>query len=702
MIRWIYVSLTTALLLTGVQALVAQTMNRSELLELLALDGNRNIMKEENFGIANGYITTRVNYNDLGTISALFAPPYASSDFLLECRLFGEKPATQTYRWYPFEVERTGEINGVEVKTWVTLLKDSRSLLISFRLRNTTEKSINLPIQFALAGSLDYVQKWEFQRPSSKTKTSVNVQGNRIIGSNEHGQIILLSDLPGLNWFELGARLDTRLDLPAGKESSFHIGIEMGGANLDAAILEQVMANPEKARLAAQDEYIDRVQELFSNLPHFQADNKALENYYYRSLAVLFTNKWKVPEFTLQPYYGSGGVIGGCLGNYLWEFGLPAQLFPLIDPEASKTHIKQFLKIDITRHYLFNPMDGAAGGVWYQVNQDKIIELIYYYVLHTGDIGFLQEKVEGRTIYDHVISNALFGDDLKKPVKLVDYGDAGENHLELRRGYPYRGIMPDINGLRYLSYQRAYELSKLANKPVNELPARAETLKGLLKQQLWSKPHQWFYFESNGKKDIRMTNFMFMLVGTGIFDKEVENGLMSHFNDREFLGDYGIHSISKLDPAYDQVDIDHGGGGSYVAFPPIICQRLYNAGYPAAADDLFQRHLWWGERLPYWGDSKVANYIGYREDTPLQSDFSAISGAQTILFGLFGIKILPNGQISILPVLPSFSKMVKLESLKIRGKQLDIKVDSNGFSVTVDGKTQQGKKGHPIIISTTK
>ena len=67
-----------------------------------------------------------------------------------------------------------------------------------------------------------------------------------------------------------------------------------------------------------------------------------------------------------------------------------------------------------------------------------------------------------------------------------------------------------------------------------------------------------------------------------------ELGLLSHLNEREFLSDYGLHSISKLDPAYDQVDIDHGGGGSYVAFPALIAESLYKGGYSDPAEDILK------------------------------------------------------------------------------------------------------------------
>jgi len=191
---------------------------------------------------------------------------------------------------------------------------------------------------------------------------------------------------------------------------------------------------------------------------------------------------------------------------------------------------------------------------------------------------------------------------------------------------------------------------------------------------------------------------MYTLIGTGVFDEEVEQGLLSHLNEREFLGDYGIHSISKLDPAYDQVDIDHGGGGSYMAFPPLICQRLYNAGFAKEADDLLQRHLWWGERLPYWGDSKVANFMWYRDDTPLQSDFDSITGAQTFIFGLFGVKVGFDGSVTINPTVPSFSPAIRLEGLKIRGKNITIDANTETYYVTANGVRYDAAIGTPIIL----
>ncbi len=673
----------------------AQTIDPS----VFSLDGKDNIVAEENFGIINGKVTTRVHYRDVGGVSGLFSPPYASSDFLLEIRLFGEQVATSTYTWSPFEVIREGNLHGISVKTNTVLIEGTRTGVMALTLFNTTDKPLVVPIQFHVQGGLDRVENWEFHRPKGDRKTDVTVKGGSMVRTNDRGFVALRSDVPDLDWFGLAFRWEAKPVLPANTAQTYHIGFEIGGSDKTPGHrLDSVFADIRAAVNHTRESFADKVNELFTRLPRFTASDKRLEAYYYRSLVTLFTNKWDIPEFILQPYYGSGGIIGGCVGNYLWEFGLPAQLFPLIDPSASKSHIKQFLKVDMTKYYLFNPMTGNGGGVWYQVNQDKIVELIYYYVLHTGDTAFLDEVVTGKSVYQHMLDNALFGDDLNKPVSLVDYGAAGEDHLELRRGYPYRGVMPDVNALRYLTYQRAFELSRLTAKPLPALLDRAEKLKVLLKEELWSASDNWFHFRNEGKKDIRWTNFMYTLIGTGVFDSHVEAGLMSHFNDREFLGDYGIHSISKLDPAYDQVDIDHGGGGSYMAFPPLICQRLFNAGFASEGEDLLSRHLWWAERLPYWGDSMVANFIGHREDTPLQSDFDSITGAQTFVFGIFGVSVAPNGTITVKPTALQMAQEMKLQGLNILGKTLDIEVSGPVFRVTVDGVERVAKIGESIAI----
>jgi hypothetical protein len=371
---------------------------------------------------------------------------------------------------------------------------------------------------------------------------------------------------------------------------------------------------------------------------------------------------------------------------------------PLYDPVATREHIKQFLRVDITKHYLFNPIDGQGGGPTYLVNQEKIIACIYYYVLHTGDVRFLDEQIDGKSVLEWVFFHALFGDDLSQPAILVDYGE-DVSHLELRHRYKYNHVLPDVNAGRYISYLRATTLATIAGRKRPDIDARSGPLKKLLKSTLWDSEHQWLGFQSaTGLVELRYTNILYTLIGTGVLDPDDEFGMAGHLNDKEFLSDYGIHSISKLDPAYDQADIDHGGGGSYVAFPAVIAEALYKAGLYGFADDILERTLWWGLRMPYWGDSIVANRIEYRKDTHLQCDFGAAAGAQSIIFGMCGIKVNPNGSIIVNPHPPKFSQEIRLKNLQIRGRSLDIESNQRRYEVRFDGHSRSSAIGVPMLI----
>src|SRR5580704_8218976 len=75
---------------------------------LFALQGEQNIVGESDFGIVNGFATVGTPYRNATAVSRAFAPPYASSDFLLELWLFGERVPVSSYEWMPVEVRREG------------------------------------------------------------------------------------------------------------------------------------------------------------------------------------------------------------------------------------------------------------------------------------------------------------------------------------------------------------------------------------------------------------------------------------------------------------------------------------------------------------------------------------------------------------------------------------------------------------------
>ena len=129
--------------------------------EVFVIDGESCIMEEEHLGIMNGKLSVNTTYQDVLSFRKLFAPPYVSSDFALECRLFGEKVRTKHYTWYPFEIRRQGELRGLEVASVLLLPFGIRTGMMAVTLNNTSEIVLEIPVQFALSGGSRFRPNWK-------------------------------------------------------------------------------------------------------------------------------------------------------------------------------------------------------------------------------------------------------------------------------------------------------------------------------------------------------------------------------------------------------------------------------------------------------------------------------------------------------------------------------------------------------------
>lgn len=682
----------------------------NEYLDIFAADGSNLITRPEHLGIVSDMASVGISHDVVGKLDGLWAIPYVSSDFHLVPLVWGERIRTEHYVWRPFQASRIGRVRDVEVTSTTTLIYGKRAGVLQLKFRNLGSSPTTVPLQlvanneFTYRVTLDKEPVWDFAQPRSKTPVRNVPDDKGILRVQGDYAVALGVSLEGVRWEEPSRRFHGQLQLQPGQELTVAVVFAIGPKDEAVAQRNEVLESVEAEIEEAKSHYIAEVKNIYDRLPRFSSDNKSLEQMYNRSLSIFITNKMNVPDFILNPYYGTGAVKGGCTVNYLWNFGQVFQVLHMLDPEAGRTHIIQFIKSGgLDDAYAFYPLNGKTTGTWYMVNQEKIIRHVYHYVKLTGDRAFLDVEVEdGKTVLDAMVESALLLDDISKPVRLVDYGvdyGASNSHLELRREFRYNHVMPDMNGRRYNNYKRVSELCAWAGKPQPVLMKRAAALKKVLKDQLWDPSKKWFAFQdSEGNSDIRYTVQMYKLFDSDVLDKEIEDGLLSHLNEEEFLSEYGLHSMSKLDIAYDQVDIDNGGGGNCTSFTPLIIGFLYQDGKTSVADDIFRRILWWGERLPYFSDSQYATEIGYRLDTPLQSNISTGVPAQTILFAMFGIDVAFDGTITINPVGSQLASTFELSGLKLRGKDINIRVEGGEYTVSVDSKTYKKKLGTATVI----
>lgn len=686
------------------------------LMDRFRIDQDASIMRPENFGIANGRITVGIEGDDIAGVGGIWAPPYVSSDFSLQVSLAEEDVEQPQFLWGPFYIDRSARLdNGVLVRTHTLLVPGERAFIFSMGLENAGTESITIPVGFRVSGSLDKLlsdANWGFMAPQSTSATQVEPRDGNMVVLRQGEEGIAITASQPLAWD--GAHFSGNVPVAAMDQARLYLTCAIGPGEEAVSRSAALCAAPEAATTAAHGVYEGRVADLYERLPRLESDNPSLARFYDRSLTPFLMNRWDVPEFRLKPFYATGSVRGGCVGEYLWNVGECAEVLSLFDPVAAKAHIRQFLETGIESGFGFCPINGERmhPNHYYPVNQEKLIALAYHYVRNTGDLAFLRETIGDRTILDAIVAESVYLDDLSKPVELIDYntcdpqGRGGHNHLELRTPLGelnYTNVMPDLNGRRYEKYVLAARLSELAGRPRPDLLERAESLKILLKEQLWDSDARWFVFKMPDADPPvvthRYTVQMYYMLGTGVLDNEEESGLLSHLNEAEFLSDYGLHSLAKHDPAYHQPDVDNGGPGSCTCFPTNIAKTLYLMGKPALADDILRRILWWGEKMPYWGDSFYADAIRYREDTPLQCTLDAVTGAQCIIFGLFGIQPRFDGGILINPAMPSFAKEVSLTGVKMRGHTFDVALRGARYTVACQGKTVAARVGQRVLIA---
>lgn len=677
----------------------------NEYLDVFMANGDSLITRPKDLGIVNEMGSIGINYEFVGDVNGFWAPPYASSDFFIEPRIFGERVKTDHYTWLPFQTKRVGEVQGIRVHSVTTLLYGRRAGVLSINLQNLSRQKKEIPVEFmandpyVYQTSLDKIAVWGFGTAKSKTMVMDVVDDKGVMRNQGNYALALGCSLKNSTWEEPTRRFRSMVYLKPGEQKELFLVFAMGEGKDALATRNAILTNPSLYVSKATDEYISEVKSLFGKLPRFYSDNKNLEQLYNRSIMILLLNKFQIPELCLHPYYATGSIKGGCFKNYLWSYGAVRKLMPFLDPEGDKQHILQFIKSGgLYNGHSFDPITGEGNGSWYPINQNLIIDLTYNYIKNTGDSAFLKEKVDGQTVLEHMIRNAVYLEDTTKPVALDDYGPSGD-HLELRKENTYNHFMPDLNGLRYNNYERVSRLCEIAGRPNPFFMERAKGLKKLMKERLWDPSIKWFRYEDDkGNKYARYTIQIFYLIHSGVIDNQIKQGLLSHLNDSEFLTRYGFLSMSKKDLEYDQSDIDNGGGGGCTLFPPQIAELLYDDGSTAVADDIMRRISWWGRRLPYFGDSEVATEIDYRQDTPLQADLGSVALSEEILFGMFGIGIDFNGDITINPVKTSLAKELKIKGLKIRGKSLDVSVEGGQYEVRAGSKTFRNNLGTATLI----
>lgn len=660
--------------------------------------GDQIIYRKEHLYVFNGMSSVGLDPQQFG-VHRLVAPPYIANPFSADLQLFGQKVAVSDYQWYPSQVQFIGKaINGIEPRLQIVPLKSHRGALVILTLRNTTSDPLAVPIRWSINGGAGKVANWAFGVPRSP-KSMTSIEDNSIVQETENARLVGV--VSGITAKAETNSLVAEVTVAPGKEVEHSLVLVFGDKNeVTVAKTKALAADPGRLLAETHAYWTRQIVMADKRLPALTGASPELQAFYRVGVMSFLSTRHEVPEFLFNPYYAEAGIDGGAANSYLWGIYYAANISTMLDPEAVKKMISQFLKLDINKCYAFDPIHGKRQGPLYSYNYYSLAWSVYTYLAVTGDLEFMKEEIEGKSGLTRLYEACLGLEDLSNPPMLLDYG-GNHNLLELRKTANYTHVTPSPNGERILTYRYLTEIYQaLGQKTPHDLIRRGEELKTLYVQKLWNEEKQWLNtLDEKGNPRISYSIQIFDVLRTGMLSKQQEKGVLSHLNEKEFLSQWGVHSLAKTDLGYDPSDVDWGGPGAYTGDPTELVVDLCQAGYAEQGVDVLNRILWWGE-LPYLPQAMRANTKGYRED----GRANIIAGGSTIhvvINGLFGVA--PElDKMTIKPISHLMMDGLSLKGLQIHGRSFDVSVTNGMFTVTSDGKTMTKALGESVELFHNK
>jgi hypothetical protein len=464
-----------------------------------------------------------------------------------------------------------------------------------------------------------------------------------------------------------------------------HNGLSMEvdpGAEATVTLVVQADVRPMAGTTSTSERWAARLADALAEVPRLETDIPGLDAYYRRSLASALVCLWDHPGFVTNPFVATSGLDGGALCAYAWDTGGYApQLLALMLGERVTDLIAALIGANLTDHYAIAP-DGTGLGVPYAYSAWSLVSLGYAAAGRHG----IDARLVTRLHDAHAALDSRFPPYGPDGV-LRDFG--GQHNLLEMRGAGWEHVVASPNAERAWSLEMLAELSEAAGAglPEDTLRATAARIRAEVVRQLWDPEAGWFRSRyPDGHTELAYSIQAFDALRAGACPPAVADALLARLRPGEFLGEYGVSSVSAADHRhYELGDIDWSGGGAYTGEAPQLALTLWERGESGLAWDVLRRVLWMGKHFPYFPqehycDRPTAPAVGRRANI-----IAGLAGAEAIVAGLAGIRSRPDGRLLVRPQPTAFGT-VELRGLAHRGRRVDVVAAPDRCLVTVDGR----------------
>jgi len=655
------------------------------------LDHNMSIYAEDDIRITNGQLTVGPLLDNVVGFGDIFAPPYVTRNFRFEMKLDGQSITPTMHYHMPNDFDRGIQAGDLGIMSTLTLAEKDPVFILLAQLFNSGSKIQKGRLSFSIRGEFGILDSDTSDDPTLHYKRNTAPTFSRyddmFSASNSHGGVYCTTDIYGAE-FE-GNDLVVDYEVGVWDDFMFYFICFVGS---DEEVSDLSKKYSDTAEIVSKSKRIFRLDlnDLIEHVPYITTEDLKLRRLYDKSILSILTSRWKVPGvFKFYPTYFSSGLDSEFLFPDLETFSAAGPLLALADPLSTKKYIYRFLKVDLTKHGSIDPVTGKDVGAPDIDDPYYLVKLVYDYVRLTGDGRFLLESTGTKSVLQEIEILADGGLSTLEMPEMKDYGACVDFPGCKYEGYDH--YLPLANARRVWMYRALAEMLDYIDQDAGQWAAvlreKADHLDEQINEFLWDEDRKCYGAANpDGTIDTVMTSEIFRIIETGVAGRERVEKLLSHLKDGEFTTYYGLRSM----PADEEVTVMDDTGVpppeySLVYDAPNIATALYHAGFPEKGEDLLYSLTWWGSYFLYYPWTVSGVEIGYDENAPANS-LAGTAAAQAIIFGIFGLDVKPDGEISVRPETPADVEWLGVHRFKIRDHELEFMLYKGRCKVTVDGE----------------
>ncbi len=598
--------------------------------------------------------------------------------------------------WRPDRVERRSLYKGLELTSTMIVPFKTMAVAVKLNIKNTTKSRRKTQIKLAInGGATKSVTPWNaaYSPGEYDNKREIDEARNAVVCRSERTKAFVIQGSSPKPTELLVSWIVYDLDLAPGETTSIVFVNSLGGTKADAEKkYDTIIKDFDVVRQATTDNWNAELKAAFTpgndrfsgHVPTLVTkDDNAKRIYHSAVMSALFFKRttphsvYGTTYVTLAPRYWE-------TTTFLWDISLSAMLLSMLDPAVLKRMMETWMKLDIYKHFGTEFLTGAGVGPWYSVNDYAMSRMAKEYLRWTGDTEWLDKEIEGKKVFDYLISYAEHWRELDKNGHgLADYGGV-TNLLEAVSSYVHEvaGLnAANVHNLRFaaelLSYRGDKRKANAFRKEAAELGERVLELyvkgKGIYRCKLpdgsFNVVHHCYDFGTT------LMNIGDMMPGS-------QKKEMVDFFQRELQTPNWMRALSTkdLDVTFS-IRPDHQWTGAYCSWPALALSGLFAAGEVEIALEWMKGLAKSSMQGPYAQANFSETFLDTENgggaikatsDQPYINDWACVSGCnylEPIVDSLFGINAGLFGEIRATPQFGSFDNKAELRNINYQGKK---------------------------------